>query len=485
MKPGRTSYPASARLCVIGSFLLLATAVLGQVNLPDIGDPSESALSTHAERALGESIMRELRATTPVIDDAQVSEYIQSLGYQLVSVSEAQYLGFNFFVVKDKGINAFALPGGYVGVNAGLILTAGNESELASVIAHEISHVTQRHIARFVEKNAHAGITALAGILAAIAVGIKNPEAGRATAAAVLGSQAQSRLNFTRGNEKEADRIGMQLLEKSKFDPSAMASFFEKLQGSSRYYRKPPEYLNTHPVTSSRIAEARDRALKLGYRQHSDSLDFRLVQARVRVLIGENKKEVLEYFKAKLASTSYARNAGIRYGLALAQARNNLYEAALAGMQKLVAEYPDNVPLSMSLAHIYTQAQNPQAALSIYQERYRLYPDNRLVIENFTRSLLLSDQSAKVLHMLDDYQRLLALNAPLLRIRAEALQAQGREAESQATLAEYFYRRGNLDSAIQQLVLASEHPGNSFYLASKIEARLEDLKKEHTLRNKP
>lgn len=474
-----------ARALIFGAALMFTLAAASQVNLPDIGDPTQNALSTNAERILGDKIMRELRATTPILDDPQISQYIQSLGYQLVSVSDAQYLGFNFFVVKDKAINAFALPGGYIGVNAGLILATDNESELASVIAHEISHVTQRHIARFIAKNANSGIIALAGILAAIAVGIQNPEAGKATAAAVLGSQAQSRLNFSRSNEKEADRVGMQLLEKSKFDPAAMANFFEKLQSSSRYYRKPPEFLASHPVTSSRIAEARDRALQLGYRQHPDSLDYKLVRARVRVLITPNQHEVLAYFKAAVARTSPTTKVGLRYGLALAEARNNHFAPALEGMQKLAAEFPRSIPISMSLADIYTQAGNQQAALSLYEQRYQLYPDNLLVVEDFTRALLHAGDSARVLKILDDYKRLLALNAPLLRILAEALEAQGHEAESQATLAEYFYHRGDLDGAVQQLTQASRHPGNSFYQASRIEARLKAIKKEQALRGKP
>ncbi len=480
--PARLKY--RVRALILGAGLILTPVVNCQINLPDIGDSSQNALSNNAERILGDQIMREVRATMPILDDLQTSQYIQSLGYKLVSASDEQYLGFSFFIVQEQGVNAFALPGGYIGVNAGLILAAGSESELASVVAHEIAHVTQRHIARFVEANANSGLTTLAGILAAIAVGMVNPEAGKATAAVVIGGQAQNRLNFSRSNEQEADRIGMQLLDKAKFDPGAMARFFEKLQSSSRYYRKPPEFLSSHPVTSARIAETRDRALKLGYRQHPDSIGFKLAQARIRVLLAGTKKEALDFFKDSMSRASHADNTDLRYGLALALARNGQYQQALDGMQQLATQYPDNISISMSLAQIHTQALNPQAALAIYEERYHLYPDNHMVVVNFTRALLQSGNSARVLKILNDYKRILKLDAPLLRILAETLKAEGREAESQATLAEYFYQRGDLDGAIQQLTLASRQPGNTFYQASRIEARLETLKEEVTLRSK-
>ena len=487
--PGRSQASAPARALIVCAGLIVASAVNSQVNnqvkLPDIGDSSQSALSNNAERLLGDQIMREVRASMPIMDDPQIEQYIQSLGYQLVSASDEQYLGFNFFVVEEPGINAFALPGGYIGVNAGLILAADSESELASVVAHEIAHVTQRHIARFIEDNANSGLTALVGILAAIAVGMVDSEAGKATAAVAMASQTQKRLNFTRNNEKEADRIGMQLLDNSNFDPSAMANFFEELQGAARYYRRPPEFLSTHPVTTSRIAEARDRAMQMGYRQHSDSFEFKLTKARVRVLIADNKQDILGYYEDAMGRAGQQPDIGLRYGLALAQAHNELYPRALDGLQKLAAEFPDNIPISMSLAEIYTQSGQPNAALSLYEEHYRLYPDNQLVVVNFTRALLQSGDSIRVLKILSDYKRLLALSAPLLRIMAEALEAQGRDAESQATLAEYFYHRGDLDGAVHQLTLASQHNDNSFYQASRIEARLDTLKQEIAARRRP
>jgi len=207
----------------------MATPAAGaQIRLPDFGDPSAAVLSGATDRELGEAFMREIRATAEIVDDPEVEQYVQSLGYRLVSAARGQNLGFHFFVIADPAINAFAAPGGWVGIHAGLITATEAESELASVVAHEIAHVTQRHIARAIELSERSNIAMLAGILAAIAIGSQNSEAGQAAAAAVIGSTAQNALNFSRANENEADRVGMQLLDAAGFDPGAMASFFEK-----------------------------------------------------------------------------------------------------------------------------------------------------------------------------------------------------------------------------------------------------------------
>jgi predicted Zn-dependent protease len=202
--------------------LLWAPALAAQVQLPDIGSPESNTISLADERAIGELFMREIRSRVKLVDDAEVEDYIQSLGYRLLSQSDSQQFGFTFFVVEDAGINAFAAPGGYIGINSGLITASESEGEVASVVAHEIAHVTQRHIAQAVAVADRSSMQTLAGIIAAIIIGTQSPDAGQATAAAVIGSQIQKQLNFSRANEQEADRVGMQLLQGAGFDPRAM-----------------------------------------------------------------------------------------------------------------------------------------------------------------------------------------------------------------------------------------------------------------------
>jgi predicted Zn-dependent protease len=462
--------------------VLWCAGATAQIRLPDFGDSSQSVVSAATERALGRAFMREIRATMTVIDDPEVEDYVQSLGYRLVSSTDQQNLAFTFFVVKDPVINAFAAPGGWVGINSGLLVATERESELASVMAHEIAHVTQRHIARAIELNESSQIAALAGILAAIAIGTQNSEAGQAAAAAVLGSTAQRQINFTRDNEHEADRVGIQLLNGAGFDPSAMAGFFEKLQTAGRYYRAPPEFLSTHPVTTSRIAEARDRAIQLGTRQHVDSRRFRMVRGKLRVLTEEDNDRLTKEFREEIALRAPAPAPGLRYGLALVHARAGRLEEAREEFEALSAAYPDDVALRMALAQLIMRMGQSQRAMAVFDDAWKLRPDDRLVTRHYAGALLDSQRPRDALRVLDDYARLATPDAVMMHQRAQALQALGRTAESQAALAEHYYRRGQLDAAIHQLGLAAAQPGNDFYRASRIEARLEEIRNEQAAR---
>ena len=273
--PGRRRHAdGSVRRCTVATrtYLLLAAIVgatclasasTAQVRLPDFGDAAEEELSPAEERVLGEAFMRAVRARLTLVDDPLVEQYVRSLGYRLVASSDRRDLAFTFFVVEDSSLNAFAAPGGFIGVNSGLIAATRSESEFASVLAHEIAHVTQRHIARAIQHGSRSNLPVLAGILAAVIVGTQNVEAGQATAAAVIGSSAQRQINFTRHNEMEADRVGIRMLADAGFDPREMADVFEKLQNAARYSQRPPEYLSTHP--SPRTESQRRETVRPGF----------------------------------------------------------------------------------------------------------------------------------------------------------------------------------------------------------------------------
>ncbi|MDX1515133.1 MAG: M48 family metalloprotease, partial [Gammaproteobacteria bacterium] len=417
-------------------------------------------------------------------EDAEVEQFIQSIGYRIVSASDEQNVGFTFFVVADGEINAFAAPGGYIGVNSGLILASETESELAAVLAHEIAHVTQRHIARAVALADRSNIPALAGILAAILIGTQNPQAGQAAAAAVVGTTVQKRIDFTRANEQEADRVGMQMLEKSGYDPRAMPAFFEKMQSSARYYRKPPEFLATHPVTTSRIADALGRAEKFPYRHSEDSLDYLFVRAKLRVLTEESPGKAIEYFRSELSNADKRDLSARSYGLALALDKAGLHKEANEILRELVKSYPSHVALRAALADNELRSGDPQEGLNLYAEGYRLFPDNKILVRGYTSALIRTGQSARALEIIENYARVRPLDAPLYRIQAEAFEKSGKPAESHMALAEHYYRMGQLGGAIHQLKLASSVSGDDFYRNSRIEARLKDLEEEQALRAK-
>ena len=476
---------ARGRAAAIGALLLWAPTLAAQVQLPDIGNPESSTISLAEERAIGELFMREIRSRVKLVDDPEVEDYVQSLGYRLVSQSDSQNFGFTFFIVQDGAINAFAAPGGYIGINSGLITASDSESEVASVVAHEIAHVTQRHIAQAVAAADRSSVQTIAGIVAAIIIGTQSPEAGQATAAAVVGSQMQQQLNFSRASEHEADRVGMQLLQNAGFDPRAMPAFFEKLQSASRYYQRPPEYLSTHPVTTSRIADAMGRAEKFSYRQVEDSLSYRLVRAKLRVLTELDPKEAVDYFSKRLKSGSAESLAAAKYGLAIAYDRAGRSQEANKLYRELIAEYPDRVSLRAALAENELRGGELNEGLRIYAESSELYPGNKILVKGYANALIQADQAKKALQVIDGYARIHSLDATLYKLRANAYQKAGNPAESHIALSEHYYLNGEIGAAIHQLELASQRSGDDFYRNSRIEARLKQLQDERTRTARP
>ena len=336
------------------TWVTLLAAVLAlpaqAAELPDFGSPADAAISKSREAQIGRGVMLQLRNAGVVIDDPFLTEYVSNLGSQLATHINNGDFDFNFFVVKDDSINAFALPGGYIGVNSGLILASDTESELAGVLAHEISHVTQRHIARAAYDNQRNSIVSMAAMLAALVLGAATDMSSDAMQGVMMGSQAlaaQRQINFTRSNEHEADRVGIELLSGAGFDPNGMSAFFEKLGrrygGSSQYV---PAILQTHPVTSERVAEARDRARQLPAREHTSSLTYSLTKARVIALNAATPDAAFAAFRDKAESDAPED----RYGLALASMRMSLHDSAESLFRDLVADFPNTMAFRVGQA---------------------------------------------------------------------------------------------------------------------------------------
>ena len=455
-----------------------------QVKLPDFGDPAETTLSPADERALGEAFMREIRARLTLVDDPLVEQYVQSLGYRLVASSDRHDLGFTFFVVEDDSLNAFAAPGGFIGIHTGMLLATQSESELASVLAHEIAHVTQRHIVRAIDHAGRSNLPVLAGILAAVIVGARNPEAGQAAAAAVLGTSAQSRINFTRHNEMEADRVGIRILADAGFDPREMAGVFEKLQDAARYASRPPEFLSTHPVTTNRIAEARGRAEQLPYRQHESSETYHLVRAKLRARTADDAQRVLDALVEERAGGQARSAAANTYGQAIALSRLGRDDDAREVLERLLESHPETLVFRAELAANALRSGDLPRALALYSEGLDLYPDDRSLVRGHAAALNQAGRPEETLDLIDDYGQLYAIDSEMYRLRADAHQKIGRMLESRADLAEHYYLSGLLDQAIHQLRLARRErgQGGGFYGIARIEARLEELETERKQR---
>lgn len=447
------------------------------VDLPSMGDTSGAVISPEEERRLGEGLMRQIRQSTLLIGDPEVSEYIQSLGYQLVANSDNPAQDFTFFVINDPSINAFAAPGGFVGIHAGLMLTTESESELASVLAHEIVHVTQRHIARAIENSGKMNLPAAAALLAALILSGSNPQVGQAAVAATMAGSIQNRLNFTRANEQEADRLGMQMLAEAGFNPRSMPQFFERMQQASRFYdNRLPEFLRTHPVTLSRIADSRNRAEQYPPRAYLERESFRIIRAKLRVLSSDNPGNLIKLFEEAIKKGRAARN-DERYAYALALLEANRPNDARIQVKKLLEKEPERIAYLIAAAKIEMADRQTGAAVKILGDALALYPNNHPLTVNYAEALLNDSQAETARAILREHLRRRDPDPVIYELLARAEEKAGYLADSHQSMGEYYYLNGETRTAIDQLNIALKlTPDKDFYRASRIEARLKQFK---------
>lgn len=450
-----------------------------------MGDSSGTLISPAQEQQLGEAFYRSLHAQIVINQDAEIQQYIQSIGQKLVANSDTPGNPFHFFVVMDNTINAFAGPGGYIGVNSGLILTTEAESELASVMAHEVAHVTQRHLYRAFEAASRLSIPTAAATLAAILLGTQSPELAQAAIMAVQAGSIQFQIDFTRDNEEEADRVGMQTLAASNFDPRSMPIFFERLQQSSRYYgRGVPEFLRTHPVTSSRISDTRGRAEKYPYQQYPDSMGYLLTQAKLRVLSASDHAPVLKYFEPRLSQGTAYQRAVARYGMGLLNLQTRKYQEAEAVFKELTGQYPEQPQYASAYAFTALESGRYSDAIARYQAAMQQFPGNQAIKLDTISGLLKageSEQARQILQMLDSRIKRQPVYFKLL---AQIYSDLKQPAESHRYLAEYYYAMGQTEAAIMQIKLAQKSPGINYYLSAILNERLVFFMREEQQRKR-
>jgi len=445
-------------------------------DLPDLGEVSQNAISPQAERRIGESIMRNIRSDRNYYDDAELTEYLNNLGYNLVSHSPDNRRDFEFFVIKDNTMNAFALPGGYIGVHTGLILSAQSESELAGVLSHEIAHITQRHLARLIAGQQQTTIPTIAALAIAILASRSNPQVASAAIATAQASSIQTQLDFTREHEREADRIGFQILQQSGFDPRAMASFFERLQKFNRVYENnAPEYLRTHPLTTARVADMQNRAENSPYRQVPDSIEFQLMRAKLRALQGRPEQAV-QFFEDSLQDKKFSSEIASHYGLAYALMRAKNYARAEQELSLLKKMTPANANIEFLSAQIKVAANQQNAALDQYRTAVKRFPSHRALLYGYAETLLKAQRADEALHLIKDQLQFYPSDARLYDLQAEAYAAQGKTLLQHQSLAEAYFRLGNITAAIEQLQIALKGGDGDFYQLSIAESRLRELR---------
>ncbi len=449
--------------------------------LPDLGDVSQAALTPLQERQIGQQSMMQIRASKQYLDDAEINDYLYQLGAKLVENSPEPTLDFEFFAVNDYSVNAFALPGGFIGVNAGLLLITQSESELASVLSHEISHVTQHHLARMIAGQQGDSLVSMAAIAIAILAARTSPQAAEATIASVQAGNIQKQLNFTRTYEEEADRIGLQLLQKSGFNTHAMPEFLERLQKVTRLLdSNAPNYMRTHPITSDRIAEIGNRVQKQPYRLVPDSLDFQLVRTKL-IAAQKTAPDAIAYFSDALGAQNYGNPIAQRYGLVSALLRNNDIQRAtqeLATLRKQAKNNQmarNNAMIETLSGQVKRAAKNNTDTLAFYRTAVQNFPQHRALIYDYADLLLQDNQAGIAVKLLTEQLTRHPSDTTLYDLQARAYAMQGKSLEQHQAQAYSYAWQGNLYAAIEQLELAKQ-AGGSFYQLSTIESDLRELR---------
>ncbi len=464
----------------------ISAAYSQSYNLPDLGVAGGSTLSQLEERALGEEIMVEVRDDPTYMADPETLEYLNRLGYRLVSAGPTNTYSYFFFPIRDSSLNAFALPGGFVAVHSGLIIAASSESELASVMGHEIAHVQQRHVARMLEnQKGNLGWT-LASLL--VAVLAARSGSGDGAAAAVVGTQAalvQNALSFSRDAEREADRVGFQSLVRAGFDPKGMENFFERLDFNSRTYegaRAAPAYLRTHPLTIDRISEAQNRSRLAKPVNYRDSLDFFLIRARLRVLQTNKFQgwvDSQKYFREDLKTATGRAAAADHYGIAVALQKMNKPAEALQEVEaaRKIAGTKSNI-LDKLYSEVVFAAGQKDRGIQIAKQSFDTSPLSQMTMLNYANLLYKAKRYNDVVNLLRKQHALSSKTPDYQSMLGRCYEAMGKKSLSHQAIGEMYALNGQKVAAIQQFSIAQKSNDGDFYTMSEIDARLRELRKE-------
>ncbi len=445
----------------------MLAGVAGHAALPRLGDPSLQGFSSSDEKKLGQAFYQTLRASLKFVDDVALNHYLTSLGEKLLTHSDAAANDFKFFIVQSDVINAFAGPDAYIGINSGLILTARNESELAGVMAHEIAHVSQRHIARMIDESSSSSAITFGALLAAILVGAQNPEAAQALIATGIASSYQSSINFTRQNEYEADRVGIGILANAGIDPGGMVGFFKLLM--ERSHGLELEYLRTHPLSINRVSEAEHRLASVKPGARKDSEDFRFAQARLQVLTAEDVDHLI--------SSTPADSAENLYRLGLAYLRQHKTGKAIEALKQ--AKQKSRHPwIALALAEAYQQGDKLADARRELETLQKLYPGYLPVTLAYAGLLL--DNNLDISHSITLLKHQLQTDdkAIVYKMLARAYYLNGQTAAALEATGNQYLKQGYRELALQQYENALNQSGIGETARKRLQTRIKQLKAE-------
>lgn len=473
--------------------------------LPTLGDTARADLSPVVERKLGQEIMRDIRRDRDYLDDEPIAEYLNNFGNGLVAAVPGSRgetnADFHFFAVRDSALNAFALPGGFIGAHSGLVIAAQTESELAGVMAHEIGHVTQRHIARMLGQQKQDVLLPLAAMILAALASRASSDAAMGVLMGGQGLAVQRQLNFSRDAEREADRVGFQIMESGGYDTTGIVAFFRRLQAASRLYGDMPAglaSLSSHPLTQDRITDMQARIREMPKKQRVDSLDFHLVRARIRVLQDarseQGRRDTRSAFENQLKEQTHRQQqAGAQYGLAyLALKQNDLKEAQRwldqaratmkprEGVLSVASNVGDGATMFAGLALEIKMAPGQPAAVleeavTEADAARQRYPLSRALAHQYAEALIATSRFDEAARFLRDQAQQYREEYKLQDMLAKTYAKQGKFALQHMALAESYVMAGAVPAAMAQLELARKASDVSFYDQAVIDARAREL----------
>lgn len=432
-----------------------------------------SAYSNDELDQLEKQFVQEINQSNSVMRDPLAIDYINHLAQILAQPSNMGRV--DFFIVKSKEINAFAGPGGHIGVNSQLILVSENESELAGVMAHEMAHVRQHHLYRMLEHQKQMRIPMLASILASIALGVINPTLGSGAMMGALSGFSQDSINYVRSNEKEADSIGIDMLIKSGLDPRGMANFFKKMQEATRYYYMDniPAILRTHPLDEDRIAEAENRSMGVTKKYYPDNMQYRLFKELVRVEVSQDDKRLTEFYK-NLCQKSNPKYA-CEYGYVLTSIKIGNSKTAIQNLKPLLNANPDNLFYQITMVHALEATGNYAESVNIMSSLYRNYPENYTIISEYGDALLDNKNIDKAISVYLNGHRQFKHDIPICEKLARAEAANHNKSYAYFTLAECHIIQGEIQDAVRKLKLAKTLVGKDVFLKERIDAKIAEI----------
>jgi len=461
-------------------FIFLSFIVTAN-NLPELGDYSSSKISESDEIFIGRQILFQVNQSDSIIRDIEISDYLDSLGKRLINASTDPAKKIEFFIVSDPSINAFAMLGGVIGVHSGLFLASNTESELASVISHEIAHINQKHISRFLLQQERASYQSTFIMAVALLLARSNPQLASTAMAGASAGSVQGALDFTRENEKEADRVGIQTLNNAGFDVRGARDFFTTLKQANQFSGgAAPAFLQTHPITSNRINDIEDRLKDFPYKQRVDNQTFHYVKGKLKALL-DNKEDTKNILEKNIKNKIYINEAGERFALAYIYLIDNEFIKSYEQMQWLFDNEQSNPMLSQLYINYLIKINKVTEAKKIYEQNLNFFPSNRSFIYGLADLYLETQDSEKAIKLLKENEQKFSQDPILYKLFAKGYANQGKKLLQYENLAEAAYYNFNLQEAIIRMDLAIKANDGDFYQKSRVESRLKQFQKEQQI----